>query len=125
MSWIHSVIHIWDVKNDTGYFLPPRLVHTVGRGRTPDPRDRTELMLTLKPGRPGQNSECTHTKNTLARFTGACPSRTRARAGQRYRTHSVQYLKQVGSAALMHTCPFIGSTLIDAEIYLALQPHLL
>lgn len=82
-----------------------------------------EHMLTLKRGRPGQNSECTHTTNALAQVTGACPSRIRARAGQRYRTHSVQYLKQVGSAALMHTCPCIDSTLIDAKIYLAPQPH--
>lgn len=102
------------MKNDTSYSSASTRAHRES-ARMPDPWGCAEHMLTVKPARLGQNSECTHTKEALTQFTGACRSPVSARAGQRYRTHSVQYLKQVVSAARMHTCPFIYSTLVNAK----------
>lgn len=82
----------------------------------PDPWGCAEHVLTVKPARPEQNSECTHTKKALWQFTGACSgSHISARAGQRYRAHSAQYLKRVVSATRKHTRLFIYSPLVNAR----------
>lgn len=111
-----SISGTWtDMKNDTSY-LSPLNACTQGEHENARPMGLRRTHVNSETGRPGQNSECTHTKKALVPFTGACSSsHISARAGQRYRTHSVQYLKQVVSAARMHNCLFIYSTLVNAK----------